>query len=181
MAVEEPTVESEKIGQMKGASQEFLIRSQDFQRVTLTFELLDRLEDAGVISQEEKKRIWVAFNEAVTNAHEHGNLELLSTWRDEPGENGSDRFSEAKALRTGLPPYADRRIWIFGEFDGETLIVKIQDEGPGFVPDSSGGGTRKDPAASHGRGLRLIRHFMDSVEFQDGGRMLEMRKRLVSE
>jgi anti-sigma regulatory factor (Ser/Thr protein kinase) len=181
MAAEEPTTEAEKIGHLKGASQEFLIRSQDFQKAPLTFELLDRLEGAGVISQDEKKRIWVAFNEAVTNAHEHGNLELLSAWRDEPGENGSDRFSEAKALRTDLPPFADRTIWVFGEFDGESLIVKIRDEGPGFVPGSSASSSHKDPAASHGRGLRLIRHFMDSVEFQEGGRMLEMRKRLISE
>jgi serine/threonine-protein kinase RsbW len=63
------------------------------------------------------------------------------------------------------------------ERSGDLLLV-ITDEGDGFdyslVPDPT---TRENLLSKHGRGLLLISHFMDSVDFELGGRRLIMRKR----
>src|SRR6266852_3889664 len=62
--------------------------------------------------------------------------------------------------------------------DGEILIT-VQDEGEGFdsraVPDPT------EPQAlllPHGRGLHLMRTFMDEVSFEENGTVVRMRKRM---
>jgi serine/threonine-protein kinase RsbW len=62
--------------------------------------------------------------------------------------------------------------------DGEVLLT-IRDEGQGFdshaVPDP----TKEDNLLlTHGRGIRLMQALMDEVEFEEGGIVVRMRKRL---
>ncbi len=62
--------------------------------------------------------------------------------------------------------------------EGGGVLLVIRDEGSGFDPDAV-----PDPTASesiystHGRGIYLMRHFMDEVRFRNGGREVELRKR----
>jgi serine/threonine-protein kinase RsbW len=62
--------------------------------------------------------------------------------------------------------------------EGGGVLLVVRDEGPGFDPD-----TVPDPTASesiysgHGRGIYLMRQFMDEVQFRNGGREVELRKR----
>jgi len=160
-------------------SEEFVLSSREFAARGITFPLLVRLELDGVLVADEKKRVIVAFHEALVNAHEHGNLELRSEWRDELGADGLDLFSEIKKRRLEDNRYAERTLKIKLHFDGTFIVLHVRDEGPGYNPvelreTSAGEGT-----ASHGRGLKLIRHFMDDVAISEGGRLLELRKRLV--
>jgi anti-sigma regulatory factor (Ser/Thr protein kinase) len=161
------------------ASEEFLLTSRQFAKQGVSFSLLARLERDGFLTADEKKRVTVAFHEALVNAHEHGNLELRSEWRDEPGVDGRDLFSDIKRGRLEDSRFADRVLEIKLDFDGTFIVLQVRDEGPGYDPvelrESSAG---VDPA-SHGRGLKLIRHFMDDVDIREGGRLLELKKRLV--
>ncbi len=58
------------------------------------------------------------------------------------------------------------------------LLLVVRDEGSTFDPDAV-----PDPTASeciysaHGRGIYLMRQVMDGVEFRNGGREVELRKR----
>jgi anti-sigma regulatory factor (Ser/Thr protein kinase) len=58
------------------------------------------------------------------------------------------------------------------------LVLAITDEGAGFdhnlVPDPTSG---ENLLSKHGRGLLVISHVMDSMQFRLGGRQLIMRKR----
>jgi anti-sigma regulatory factor (Ser/Thr protein kinase) len=159
-------------------SEEFIISSRQFAERGISFSLLVKLELDGLLVADDKKRVTVAFHEALVNAHEHGNLELRSEWRDEPGIVGLDLFSEIKKRRLGEDQYAERLLRIKLHFDGTFIVLQVRDEGPGYDPvelrESSAGGD----SASHGRGLKLIRHFMDYVDIREGGRLLELRKRL---
>jgi len=61
----------------------------------------------------------------------------------------------------------------------ENLVIVVRDEGSGFDPDSipdprSGQGLY----SSHGRGIYFMRQLMDEVAYLDGGREVELRKRL---
>src|SRR5262249_49636051 len=61
--------------------------------------------------------------------------------------------------------------------DGDTSIT-IEDEGNGFrsnsVPDPT---LPENQLQTHGRGLYLIKMFMDEVDFEQGGSVVHMRKK----
>jgi anti-sigma regulatory factor (Ser/Thr protein kinase) len=159
-------------------SEEFLLSSRQFAENGISFSLLVKLELVGLLIDDQKKRVTVAFHEALVNAHEHGNLELRSEWRDEPGMNGLDLFSEMKKSRLEEEQYAERKLSIKLYFDGTFIVLQVRDEGPGYIPVELRESSAGYGEASHGRGLKLIRHFMDDVDIREGGRLLELRKRL---
>lgn len=163
---------------LAGEVSELDVSSKDLASARISFGLLDRLEAAGYLSQDQKRRSQVAFDEAITNALEHGNLELKSEWREQEGERGGDRYSETKALRLRQAPFSERRVNIRLEFDGACVILRVRDEGPGFDPPTLFTVENDLGEKSYGRGLRLMLHFMDAVEFREGGRLIELRKQL---
>jgi serine/threonine-protein kinase RsbW len=60
--------------------------------------------------------------------------------------------------------------------DGSVQIL-IRDPGEGFDPAALANPLESDNVlADHGRGIYLIRHLMDEVQYADGGREIRMRK-----
>lgn len=119
-------------------------------------------------------RVGIALQEALTNALFHGNLEVNSSLRQE-----DERlfFNETEARRW-QEPYTSRRIRVIVRVDHLAATFIIGDEGPGF--DTS----RFDQPIDHedlvrigGRGLLLIRTFMDEVVFNAAGNSITMVKR----
>jgi serine/threonine-protein kinase RsbW len=61
--------------------------------------------------------------------------------------------------------------------DGGLLLV-VRDEGQGFNPDEVPDPTGAEAIHEwHGRGICLMRHFMDDVRFEQGGSQVLLRKR----
>ena len=64
--------------------------------------------------------------------------------------------------------------------DGEVLVT-VRDEGEGFdsraIPDPT---EAQRLLITHGRGLHLMRAFMDEVSFEENGTVVRMRKRMKS-
>jgi|SRR5215469_5314071 len=60
--------------------------------------------------------------------------------------------------------------------DGEVMIT-VRDEGNGFdsdaIPDPA---MRENLLSTHGRGIFLMRTFMDEVRFEEGGTVVHVRK-----
>ncbi len=122
-------------------------------------------------------RIGVALREALVNAIHHGNLEVSSDLR----ERGDDSYFELVEERRRVAPYADRRVHLTARESRDEAVYIVRDEGPGFDPSSLPDPT--DPAnlsKEHGRGLLLIRTFMDEVSHNDRGNEITMIKRLAS-
>jgi len=98
----------------------------------------------------------VAVRESVVNAIKHGN-------KNDPTKRVIVEFSP-------VPPTA-----------GDELVIRIEDEGEGFVPEEVA-----DPLApenilkSSGRGIFLIRNFMDETVLKKtpGGMEIRMVKKL---
>lgn len=123
-------------------------------------------------------RIGVALQEALSNALFHGNLEVSSDLR----QDDERRFYSLAEARRAHLPYRDRRIRvksIVGRSEAEcSAIFVIEDEGPGF--DTSRIDRPVDPEdlmRIGGRGLFLIRAFMDEVTFNTSGNRIVMIKR----
>jgi CheY-like chemotaxis protein len=137
--------------------------------------LQDDLGRMGLCGDARRLHVGIALEEALTNALYHGNLELCSALRED-GDTGAYR-READDRRA-RPPYRDRRVHVRVQLSREEGVIRIRDEGPGFDPNSLPDPT--DPenmAKACGRGLLLIRTFVDEVTFNDAGNEITLRIR----
>ena len=122
----------------------------------------------------ERIRVGIALNEALLNAIQHGNLELNSDLR----QQDDDVFLDLGEERRRQPPYRDRRVHVRATLSLSEAVYVVEDEGPGF--DRATVTVATDPANLErigGRGLMLIRAFMDEVEHNEKGNRITLRKR----
>jgi CheY-like chemotaxis protein len=127
----------------------------------------------GVCDQSERIRLGVGLGEALANAMFHGNLELQSSLR----ETDADAYHNLAESRRRQSPYQDRRIEIEVRLARDLAVFVVRDEGPGFDPTGLPDPT--DPANLDkvtGRGILLMRAFMDRVDFNTRGNEVTMIK-----
>jgi CheY-like chemotaxis protein len=118
-------------------------------------------------------RVAVALREALVNAIYHGNLELTS----ELLELDESAYAELGERRKDQQPFAGRRVHVLARETRTEVTYVIRDEGQGFdlnmLPDPT------DPQNIHrrtGRGLFLIRTFMDEVRHNAVGNEITLVK-----
>jgi CheY-like chemotaxis protein/anti-sigma regulatory factor (Ser/Thr protein kinase) len=119
-------------------------------------------------------RVAVALREALVNAIHHGNLELDSSMREQDEKIYYKLLDERKQQE----PYQDRRVYIQAKESHQEAVYVIRDEGKGFDPTLLPDPT--DPSnldKVSGRGLLLIRTFMDEVHHNKNGNEITMIKR----
>lgn len=143
----------------------------------LTHEIYDLINQRQDFPEGVCLRITTALDEALTNAYYHGNLEVSSQLREED----SSRFYSLAEERRLKAPYHERRISVKVELSDEDVSITIEDQGPGFdpskLPDPREEGFIDRP---HGRGILLMKTFMDEVEFNSTGNEVRMVKRVDS-
>ncbi|NDC38059.1 MAG: ATP-binding protein [Proteobacteria bacterium] len=136
--------------------------------------IVERLERAGWIDEQTRKRIEVAFQEALANACDHGNLELESKWKEQLADDGLDLYSVIRNQRLADKVFSSRRVVVITDFSSDRLEIRIRDEGRGFTPKQPEA-TKTLPICS-GRGLTLMYQTMDKVWYERGGREVVMVK-----
>jgi CheY-like chemotaxis protein len=122
----------------------------------------------------ERVRVSVALHEALLNAIQHGNLEVSSELR----QKDERVFRDECERRRHQEPYSSRRVRVRARLGRDEAVLVIADEGPGFNPKTLPDPT--DPANLErvgGRGLMLIRTFMDHVEHNATGNQITLVKR----
>ena len=125
----------------------------------------------GACQETRSRKLTVALQEALVNAVVHGNLELSSELK----ERGDSSFAEALAQRAADSRLAERLVDILVDYDGQCCRWIVTDQGEGF--DVEGVFKRlesDDPELllASGRGILLMRSFMDEVKYEEGGRRL---------
>ncbi|MEW6368520.1 MAG: ATP-binding protein [Acidobacteriota bacterium] len=115
----------------------------------ITGDILQEAETVG-FKEEAVKDLRVALDEALANAVIHGN--------------------------SNVP---DRRVKVRCYLHGDDLLeIRIRDQGTGFrtsfVPDPT---VPENLLRTHGRGIFLISHYMDRIEFNRRGNEIRMWKR----
>ena len=124
-------------------------------------------------SDRDRLQIGMAMDEAIVNAMHHGNLEVESKLREE----NEDNYYSAIQDRKSKQPFCTRRVRIEAEFSDQHICVQISDEGPGFDPTNVD--DPREPENLHkvsGRGLMLIKNFMDQVAHNQCGNQITMTK-----
>jgi CheY-like chemotaxis protein len=124
-------------------------------------------------------RVGAAVKEALLNAIYRGNLELSFAQLPDVREgNPSGAAGRLVDERRGAAPYRDRRVCVEIKMGPEEAQFLIRDGGPGFdpskVPEAGQPGSL-DPQV--GRGLVLMRAFVDDVRFNDRGNEVTLVKR----
>ena len=140
----------------------------------LIHHLQDSLSQANVGDEADRLRIGTALAEALANAIDHGNLELDSKLR----EHDLMTYRDTGKVRAQQAPYCNRRVHVTARLSpGEATFI-IRDEGPGFDPDDLPDPTDPENITKpSGRGVMLIRTFMDDVRFSETGNEITMVKR----
>jgi serine/threonine-protein kinase RsbW len=92
------------------------------------------------------------------------------------------REAVANAIKHGNQNDPDKRVEIDFGIEGDTVVVRVTDEGEGFDPR-----TLPDPLSPdnllrpNGRGIFFMRKFMDDIEYTfgpQGGTVVTLRKKL---
>lgn len=121
-------------------------------------------------------RVGLAVEEALLNALYHGNLEVSSELK----ERDSTLFEETARQRCQEEPYRSRHIFVEALVSREQARFTIRDEGPGFnpkdLPDPTDPANLEKPS---GRGILLMRSFMDEIHFNEQGNQVTLVKRRV--
>jgi anti-sigma regulatory factor (Ser/Thr protein kinase) len=136
--------------------------------------LQERTGQMRICDESDRTRIGVALEEALANALYHGNLEVGSELRGED----DDAYRGLILERLKQPPYRDRRIHVEVKMSRDQATFVVRDEGTGFDPSSLPDPT--DPVnleKASGRGLLLMRTFMDEVQYNDRGNAVILTKR----
>jgi CheY-like chemotaxis protein len=136
--------------------------------------LQEEVARLGLCDGAECTRIGVALEEALTNALYHGNLEVGSELR----EDDSQAYCALVEQRRRQKPYRDRQIHVQARLSREAANIVVRDEGSGFdaaaLPDPT------EPANLEkvsGRGVLLMRTFMDEVIYNEPGNAVTLIKR----
>ncbi len=161
---------------MESMKARFVLNSEPRLLTSLVGHLQRTLNDMGLFGESDRLRVGVALEEALLNAAYHGNLEISSELR----EQDHSAYYDLARERTQLPPFSVRQIFVDVDFSRDLVEYVIQDEGPGFdpaiLPDPTDPLNLERPC---GRGLLLMRTFMDAVKYNKAGNQVTMSKRVA--
>ena len=133
----------------------------------------------GLCDAVERVRVGIAVEQALLNALYRGNLRITSEQMQQARQVADEEDAiDIVRQRRLISPYRERKIDVDVKITTEEARIRITDEGGGFdtsrVPDAG------DPSALEregGRGLVLMRSFMDEVIFNDTGNEVTLVKR----
>ncbi len=140
--------------------------------------IVDRLMDEiapNFFESDTRANIEIGLSELVTNAIEHGNLNITFEEKSETLKNFTLEDLYSKRLKN--KKLAGRKVTVEYAFSPEKCEWTITDEGNGFDPNSI-----PDPLAEenleslHGRGIFFSRHLFDSVEYLGKGNIVHAVK-----
>lgn len=145
---------------------------------SLVAAVVDHLQEhvarLGLCDETGRIRVAIALEEALVNAVYHGNLELSSELR----ESDMNAYNALAEQRRQEEPYRGRVVHVESTISRHEATFVVRDSGPGFDPAALPDPV--DPANLEklaGRGLLLIRTFMDDVRYNASGNEITMVKR----
>lgn len=122
------------------------------ENLTQVESLIDEVCEEWHVGEDNYGNILIAVTEAVNNAIQHGN-----------------KLDPEKSFELEV------------ESTESQVTFKVRDEGPGFnfddLPDPTDPQNIENP---HGRGIFLMKHLADSVEFSEDGRVVELKFKFTS-
>ncbi len=175
-AFQEDRHRAELLRRVESRAESFEIENDVGLLLSLSRHLQQMMGDVWSIDRTDRLRSGTAFEEALLNALYHGNLEVSSDLK----EIDHAAFYDLVEQRRVSSPWRERRIRVSVRLTTEEIEVAIRDEGPGFdpskLPDPTDPENLDRPC---GRGVMLMRAFMDDVSYNDRGNEVRLRRRRI--
>lgn len=153
--------------------EKYLVVPSDPQRIP---GLINQLmaSSAKYLDYSRRREVAVALHEMILNAIEHGNLEISYREKTESLKNGN--YLDLLRQRRKVDPYAQRKVYIQYLLDYRGLSFNIKDQGSGFDWRNYLETGTDHPAnlEAHGRGLVLVSHYVDQIEFNERGNEVKL-------
>lgn len=132
------------------SQQKTLTLASSMEEIPSIEEFTEMLKEWAELSDNQYGNVMIALSEGVTNAILHGN-------KEDP----------------------NKKVTVNAHLTSEELIISIKDEGPGFDPDSIPDPLKDENLMNEGgRGVFLMEHYADKVDFSDGGSTLTLHFQL---
>jgi anti-sigma regulatory factor (Ser/Thr protein kinase) len=133
---------------------------------------LDTVKTMGV--EVNHQQLELVLNEALTNALIYGNLKVPGDLRESKGD---DLFWKMVEQREQDGSFNTREIALRMECHEDRLVLIVTDEGDGFdwkgfvnsMDGASDDTAGPDTIASHGRGLLILRNYVDDLRWNEKG------------
>lgn len=129
---------------------------------------------AGRASQAELQSLKLVLQELLRNALEHGNLAISREEKLKLCEEGKlEGYVDEKSKKARLE---NKLLRLSVKIRDQTFFCSVSDDGAGFDWRKNNNEVRTDDLT--GRGLRLVESFCDSIEFNEKGNTVLIRKQL---
>ncbi len=133
---------------------------------------LDTVKTMGV--EVNQQQLELALNEVLTNALIYGNLSIPDDLR---ASKGDDVFWEMVEQREQDESLNSKEIALRMECREDRLLLIVRDEGDGFdwkglmdaMDVAKDGMADHDKLATHGRGLFIVRNYVDDLQWNEQG------------
>lgn len=172
-AMQENRKHSELMNRLCERNESFVIENDVNLLMALSRHLQFLLTDSWGLDRTDRLRVGTALEEALLNAMYHGNLEVSSELK----EQDHQAFYSLADQRRLSEPWINRRIYVRCWLSPQEAKFVIRDDGKGFDP-----ATLPDPtdpenlARPFGRGVMLMRAFMDNVEYNSAGNEVTLQR-----
>ncbi len=139
--------------------------------------IVDRIiiESALDLSESEKLNIELGLGELITNAIEHGNLNI--SYAEKRAALNKGDIAKLYEERANSPKYAGRKVRVDFFQDHEKYQWTITDHGKGFkwseIPNPT---ENKHISELSGRGIYICRFLFDKIEYSSKGNMVTATK-----
>ncbi len=173
-ATEERSRRAKLLGCMQSNACEFLLDNDSSLVPSLVGYFVESLSHIGIWDESERLRASVALDEALVNAMHHGNLEVESRLRQEDDKTYYNLIKERRKQQ----PYCDRQVHVQVTMSETEVKFIIRDCGSGFDVSSLPDPTCPENLENEcGRGVMLMKAFMDEVNYNGKGNQVTMVKR----
>ena len=177
-AMQETRKHSELMNRLGERVETYVLENEVNLVMALSRHLQSLLADTWGLDRTDRMRTGTAIEEALLNAMYHGNLEVSSELK----ERDHQAFYALADERRLEAPWINRRIRVRIEMNAQEAKVVIRDDGRGFDPANLPDPT--DPenlGRPFGRGVMLMRAFMDEVNYNSIGNEVTLIRRRFRE
>lgn len=139
--------------------------------------IVDRLiiEAYCELPNNDRINVELGLVEMITNAVEHGNLEI--TYHEKQDALNKNTFSHLYNKKLNNPKYKNKKIYIDFKADNKGYEWKITDEGKGFnwnnLPDPT---NNNNILKLNGRGIFITKFLFDELEYSGKGNIVRVKK-----
>lgn len=156
----------------------FVARTRDIHLDDVIGMVMKSLEERCPLSPDEFGKIRLALFELLSNAVEHGNLEMTDLKRN-PEIYDTEMYRRLYQERLKDPGHGDRLVRVELRLTDNEIRMAVEDEGRGFDMASVADPTRAENVLQFtGRGLRIARLAVDELTCEPKGRRVTLRKKI---